>query len=390
MLLGELALDGRVRPVKGVLPAVLTAKREGWPAVVVPVDNLRRGQPGRRHRGVGRGDVGSAAGLARGKGATGRQDRRAAVCAGTVGRSRRRRRAVPCPLRRRGGRRRCPPPDADRAAGCRQNDAGTTASGSAAGVVAQRVAGGHRDPFGGRPAVGQHAADHPAAVRGAAPHVERGGAGRRGDGDGAAGCGQPRAPRRAVSRRVRRDRGQRAGSVANTVGGRRDSAGAPRRRGPLSGAVSAGAGGQPVSVCAGRSARLHLRVGRQAAVSGQAVGPAAGPGRPARADAPRAGRRVFGAGRRVDRSRARTGAAAREAAAKRWQPHGIRTNAEVSGVLLRRRFRPERGGDGTAADRARPRPAQHPGGRQDIAGRLDACPTWPAGRRRGWTRSPPR
>jgi magnesium chelatase family protein len=41
LLLGELALDGRVRPVKGVLPAVLTAKREGWPVVVVPVDNLR-------------------------------------------------------------------------------------------------------------------------------------------------------------------------------------------------------------------------------------------------------------------------------------------------------------------------------------------------------------
>ncbi|MET0473554.1 MAG: YifB family Mg chelatase-like AAA ATPase [Mycobacterium sp.] len=40
VLLGELALDGRVRPVKGVLPAVLAAKREGWPAVVVPIDNL--------------------------------------------------------------------------------------------------------------------------------------------------------------------------------------------------------------------------------------------------------------------------------------------------------------------------------------------------------------
>jgi magnesium chelatase family protein len=40
VLLGELALDGRVRPVKGVLPAVLSAKREGWPAVVVPADNL--------------------------------------------------------------------------------------------------------------------------------------------------------------------------------------------------------------------------------------------------------------------------------------------------------------------------------------------------------------
>ncbi len=40
VLLGELALDGRVRPIKGVLPAVLAAKREGWPAVVVPIDNL--------------------------------------------------------------------------------------------------------------------------------------------------------------------------------------------------------------------------------------------------------------------------------------------------------------------------------------------------------------
>src|ERR1700752_5303156 len=40
VLLGELALDGRVRPVKGVLPAVLAAKREGWPAVVVPFENL--------------------------------------------------------------------------------------------------------------------------------------------------------------------------------------------------------------------------------------------------------------------------------------------------------------------------------------------------------------
>jgi len=40
LLLGELSLDGRVRPVHGVLPAVLAAKRDGWPAVVVPVDNL--------------------------------------------------------------------------------------------------------------------------------------------------------------------------------------------------------------------------------------------------------------------------------------------------------------------------------------------------------------
>jgi magnesium chelatase family protein len=40
LLMGELSLDGRVRPVRGVLPAVLAAKRDGWPAVVVPADNL--------------------------------------------------------------------------------------------------------------------------------------------------------------------------------------------------------------------------------------------------------------------------------------------------------------------------------------------------------------
>jgi magnesium chelatase family protein len=40
VLLGELALDGRVRPVHGVLPAVLAAKRDGWACAVVPADNL--------------------------------------------------------------------------------------------------------------------------------------------------------------------------------------------------------------------------------------------------------------------------------------------------------------------------------------------------------------
>ncbi|BCI89719.1 hypothetical protein NIIDMKKI_49250 [Mycobacterium kansasii] len=40
VLLGELSLDGRVRAVRGVLPAVLAAKRDGWPVVVVPADNL--------------------------------------------------------------------------------------------------------------------------------------------------------------------------------------------------------------------------------------------------------------------------------------------------------------------------------------------------------------
>ncbi|HEU4362016.1 MAG TPA: YifB family Mg chelatase-like AAA ATPase [Mycobacterium sp.] len=40
VLLGELALDGRVRPVHGVLPAVLAARNDGWACAVVPADNL--------------------------------------------------------------------------------------------------------------------------------------------------------------------------------------------------------------------------------------------------------------------------------------------------------------------------------------------------------------
>lgn len=48
--LGELGLDGRVRFVRGVLPAVLSAVRNGWSRVVVPAENLREAQlvPGAR------------------------------------------------------------------------------------------------------------------------------------------------------------------------------------------------------------------------------------------------------------------------------------------------------------------------------------------------------
>src|SRR5437588_133668 len=39
VLVGELGLDGTVRPVRGVLPAVLAAMRAGIGRVVVPVGN---------------------------------------------------------------------------------------------------------------------------------------------------------------------------------------------------------------------------------------------------------------------------------------------------------------------------------------------------------------
>lgn len=53
----------------------------------------------------------------------------------------------------------------------------------------------------------------------------------------------------------------------------------------------------------------------------------------------RAGAFAVTDGESTDQVRRRV-AAARDAAADRWQPHGFRTNAEVSGTLLRRKFRP--------------------------------------------------
>ena len=55
VLLGELGLDGAVRPVRGVLPAALTARAAGVERLVVPLANLPEAQllPGVTARGVG-------------------------------------------------------------------------------------------------------------------------------------------------------------------------------------------------------------------------------------------------------------------------------------------------------------------------------------------------
>jgi magnesium chelatase family protein len=41
LVLGELSLDGRVKPVKGSLPMALAARRAGFPAIIVPAENSR-------------------------------------------------------------------------------------------------------------------------------------------------------------------------------------------------------------------------------------------------------------------------------------------------------------------------------------------------------------
>jgi magnesium chelatase family protein len=41
LVLGELSLDGRVKPVKGSLPMAIAARQSGYPAIIVPSDNGR-------------------------------------------------------------------------------------------------------------------------------------------------------------------------------------------------------------------------------------------------------------------------------------------------------------------------------------------------------------
>jgi magnesium chelatase family protein len=55
VLLGELGLDGRVRPVRGVLPAAVTTRDARIERLVVPLDNLSEARllPGLTARGVG-------------------------------------------------------------------------------------------------------------------------------------------------------------------------------------------------------------------------------------------------------------------------------------------------------------------------------------------------
>ena len=55
VLMGELGLDGRVRPVRGLLPALVAAARLGWTRAIVPLAQLREARlaDGLTVRGVG-------------------------------------------------------------------------------------------------------------------------------------------------------------------------------------------------------------------------------------------------------------------------------------------------------------------------------------------------
>ena len=49
-LIGELGLDGQVRPVRGILPMALAATKAGINKLIVPAANAARGSSRARHR----------------------------------------------------------------------------------------------------------------------------------------------------------------------------------------------------------------------------------------------------------------------------------------------------------------------------------------------------
>jgi magnesium chelatase family protein len=227
VLLGELALDGRVRPVKGVLPAVLAAKREGWPAVVVPVDNLAEAS---LVEGVEVWGIRTLRQLQKWLTGAAQLDNRI---------------DTPSPA---------PEPIADLADVVGQSQARFAVEVAAAGahhlmmtgppgvgktMLAQRLPG-LLPPLSEAESLEVTAIHSVAGVLSGstplikrppfvAPHHTSSVAALVGGGTGLArpGCGQPCAPGRAVPRRVRGDRSQRDGSAANSVGRGRGSARTP-------------------------------------------------------------------------------------------------------------------------------------------------------------------
>lgn len=67
VLFGELALDGRIRSVRGLLPALLAARREGVRRAVVPVEGLAEGQLVDGLEVLGAHDLGEVVGWLRGQ-----------------------------------------------------------------------------------------------------------------------------------------------------------------------------------------------------------------------------------------------------------------------------------------------------------------------------------
>ena len=348
--LGELGLDGRLRPVPGILPAVVAAAREGITRVVVPQANTAEAE---LVEGVTVLGAVNLAEVARWHGARRRCDRpgsgpacltrpRAASDPGSR-RSHRSARGGRCARRGGGGR---PSPAHVRTARRGQDDARAAASRHPPSPRRTRRADGSHDPLARRGA-GDDTHPH-AAVRGSAPLGERGGPGRRRIPSGATGRDRPCQRGSPVSRRGGRVPLERAGCPPSAAG-KRSHRDPPRRHHRLvPGTVPAGARDQPVSVRRLRRQRrlMHLpadgdpplpRATLRASSRPHRHRAVAGPGR----------RRACGDGRRRDRHHGdRTGAGAPGTRQIRGTARRVRRGAST----------PRCRAPGCARDRSRPPP----------------------------------
>ncbi|GAA3081445.1 YifB family Mg chelatase-like AAA ATPase [Streptomyces goshikiensis] len=206
VLIGELGLDGRVRPVRGILPAVLAAAEAGYRQVVVPqqcaaeaalvpdvsvlgVRSLRQliavladgvvpeeeppdppGRPDPMLAGLFVPGAGLGTGLARGAGSGGEAPDHPDLS--DVAGQHAARRALG------GGRRRGTPPLPQRATGRGQDDAGRTAPVDPAAAHPAGLAGGHRRPLGRGHPPARRTAGHQAPVLRPAPLGDHAVAGR--------------------------------------------------------------------------------------------------------------------------------------------------------------------------------------------------------------------
>ena len=57
LFMGELSLDGRIKPVRGILPVAVAARNWELDGLIVPQDNAREGGTGRRPAGLRRADT---------------------------------------------------------------------------------------------------------------------------------------------------------------------------------------------------------------------------------------------------------------------------------------------------------------------------------------------